>query len=105
MDEFNQLLEIALTQGLIVLSAEIKCFRDTGAAECCKKGPLDLFGYKRWANCEVVCHHEAVIVLWKVRKRESIEDFVRERGNDGWFCQIFNGSLDVKLAIAGPIPH
>ena len=44
-------------------------------------------------------------MLWKVRKGEGIEDFVRERGDDGWLCQVFNGSLDVKLAIVGSIPH
>lgn len=44
-------------------------------------------------------------MLWEVRKGEGIEDFVRERRDDGWLCQVFNGSLDVKLAIAGQSPH
>lgn len=94
MDEYNQLFEIATAQRLVVLSGEIECLRNTGAAKGCEESFLDLLCRKRRADGKVVCHDEAVIVLREIREGKDVEDLVWEGRDDGGLGQKFDGALN-----------
>lgn len=99
MDKLNQLLEVVPAQDLVVLSGEIKCFRDAGPTEGCEESPLDFLRRQRRADSEVVGHGKAVVVFREIGECEGIKDLVREGWNDRRFGQVFNCSLQTVLAI------
>lgn len=92
-NEFDQLDEVALTEGLVMVAGEVEGFGGACAAERFEECPLDLLAGQRRADGEVVSHHEAVVMAGQIRQTQDVEDLIGEGWDNRGLGQVFNGAL------------